>query len=191
MNEFSNSPAPKRYPVEVIRSERRAKTSEARLVNGVIKVRIPAWFSAQREEEVVTDFVERIELKMHSRNINLEARAQALAEKYHLPLPNSIRWVNNQDKRWGSCSRRSRNIRISNRLGKVPRWVLDHVILHELTHLVVPNHSKAFYDLLKRDPLTERATGYLMALSHRLDLGSLGDLAESPCTDETELRRAG
>lgn len=67
--------------------------------------------------------------------------------------------------RWGSCTSASGDIRISTRLTDVPPWVLDHVIVHELAHLVVADHSAEFQRLVNQNPLAERAEGYLMALS--------------------------
>ena len=158
-----------RYPVEVIRSERRVKTVSARIVDGVIRVRIPSWMSAADEQTFVTDIVERIEQERRSQAIDLEARARALATRFDFPQPTSIRWSTRQRLRWGSCSTDSGHIRISDRLVDVPPWVLDHVIVHELAHLEVPDHSPAFHALVERNPLAERAKGYLMALSDRLD----------------------
>ena len=43
----------------------------------------------------------------------------------------------------------------------MPAWVLDYVILHELTHLLQPGHGRAFWSLLEFYPRTERARGYL------------------------------
>ena len=43
----------------------------------------------------------------------------------------------------------------------MPPWVLDYVILHELTHLLQPGHGRAFWSLLESYPRTERARGYL------------------------------
>ena len=154
-----------RYPVEVIRSDRRHKTVSAKIVEGVIRVRIPAWMSADDERRFVTDVVARIERKRQSDAVDLEARAVRLADRFDLPHPTSVRWVSNQNQRWGSCTIATGEIRISDRLVGVPPWVLDHVIVHELVHLVVPDHSPAFHELLARDPLAERATGYLMALN--------------------------
>lgn len=158
-----------RYPVEVIRSERRVKTVSARIVDGVIRVRIPAWMSEADEHKFVTDIVERIEQERRSHAIDLEARAASLAARFELPRPESIRWSKTQRQRWGSCSVHRGDIRISDRLVDVPPWVLDHVIVHELAHLVVADHSPAFEALVNRNPLAERATGYLMAVSDRLD----------------------
>jgi predicted metal-dependent hydrolase len=172
------------YPVEVIRSARRQKTVSARVVEGRIQVRIPAWMSPQDEDRFVTDVVERIELKRRSSAVDLEQRVVELAERYDLPTPASVRWATNQQHRWGSCSLGSRDIRISTRLVDVPPWVLDHVIVHELAHLAVPDHSPSFHALVARYPLAERATGYLQALSEVPAPASGGAIPSRP-------RRAG
>jgi predicted metal-dependent hydrolase len=158
-----------RYPVEVIRSERRVKTVSARIVDGVIRVRIPAWMSEADEHKFVDDVVTRIEQQRRSHAIDLVARAAGLAEKFDLPHAQSVRWSKTQRQRWGSCTVQRGEIRISDRLVDLPPWVLDHVIVHELAHLLVPDHSPAFDVLINRNPLAERAIGYLMAVSERLD----------------------
>jgi predicted metal-dependent hydrolase len=48
-------------------------------------------------------------------------------------------------------------------LAKEPSWVLDYVIVHELAHLHVRGHDKAFWELVNRYPLAERARGFLIA----------------------------
>ena len=158
-----------RYPVEVIRSDRRNKTVSARIVDGVIRVRIPAWMTAEDEARFVDDVVERIERERRSSAVDLLARAQTLADEYGLPHPTSVTWSKVQRQRWGSCSVNSGDIRISDRLVDVPPWVLDSVLIHELAHLVVPNHGPDFEAIMHRYPLNERATGYLMAVGDRLN----------------------
>lgn len=59
-----------------------------------------------------------------------------------------MRWVNNQNTRWGSCTPTRGTIRLSSRLVGTPEWVIDYVLLHELAHLLQPDHSRAFWNLL-------------------------------------------
>ena len=58
----------------------------------------------------------------------------------------SIKFVMNQNTRYGSCTSLDRTIRISERVKNMPSWVQDYIIIHELTHLLHPNHSKKFWE---------------------------------------------
>ncbi len=164
-------PAPAPLRVDVIRSAKRKKTSQARLRGDVVEVRIPAWFSAEQEDEVVAHFVGKFERARERALIDVEARARMLAARHDLPLPASIRWVSNQNDRWGSCTPSRGTVRLSDRMAGFPAWVIDYVIMHELAHLVHADHSPAFWEVVARYPRAERARGYLMAKA--------GD--ESPC----------
>ena len=67
--------------------------------------------------------------------------------------------------RWGSCSPHSGEVRLSTRLAAFPDWVIDYVIVHELAHLVIDGHGHEFWELVHRYPKSERAIGYLIAMS--------------------------
>ena len=54
-----------------------------------------------------------------------------------------MRWVDNQQSRWGSCTPSDRSIRLSSRLQGMPAWVVDYVLVHELAHLLEPGHDAA------------------------------------------------
>jgi predicted metal-dependent hydrolase len=158
--------------VEVVRSARRRKTVQARKVGGVLRVSIPAGMTVADEERWVAEMVRRMERRAASDTIDLAARAEALAERYGLTRPAAIRWVDNQESRWGSCTPSDGTIRISSRLVGEPAWVLDYVIVHELAHLSAPYHDRRFWALVGRYPRTERARGFLMArgLDHDPDV---------------------
>ncbi len=61
--------------------------------------------------------------------------------------PNEVR-IKNQKTRWGSCSSK-RNINLNYRLIMAPLEVIDYVVVHELSHLIELNHSKAFWQKVK------------------------------------------
>lgn len=155
--------------VRVIRSPRRKKTSAARVVDGVIEVRVPDWLSRRQTDEIVAELVAKVNrtTALEARGPDLVQRAHRLARTLDLPEPVSIRWVANQARRWGSCTPSTGQIRISSRLRNVPAYVLDYVIAHELAHLTEPNHGPRFKALEDRFPDRQRAEGFLEAM----DLG--------------------
>ena len=52
--------------------------------------------------------------------------------------------------RWGSCNPKSKNIRINTELVKKPRKFLDYIVMHEISHLLHPNHNDNFIVLLNK-----------------------------------------
>jgi predicted metal-dependent hydrolase len=150
--------------VEVVRSAKRRKSVSARIVDGRIVVRMPQWMSKAQEREYVASMLQKLERQQASAAVDLAERAAELARRYDLPAPTSIRWVGNQRHRWGSCSPATGEIRITDRIAGFPGWVLDAVLVHEMAHLVEPNHGAAFHALANRYPRQERAHGFLIAM---------------------------
>lgn len=67
--------------------------------------------------------------------------------------------------RWGSCNARAKNIRLNTELVKKPKDLLSYVVLHEMAHLIEPNHSEEFLALLHRHyPAWREARSELNAL---------------------------
>lgn len=155
--------------VEVRRSERRHRTVSARLMDGKLVVHLPARMSKAEEAHWVDTMVRRFEARSVRRRLNSDGDLQRrAAELNRLYFGGRLEWVSlnyvtNQNSRYGSCSPLDGTIRISSALAEMPRWVRDYVLVHEMAHLVEANHSAAFWKLVNRYPLTERARGYLMA----------------------------
>ncbi|MEI4272043.1 M48 family metallopeptidase [Klenkia sp. LSe6-5] len=160
--------------VEVRRSARRRRTVTAYRQDGRTVVLIPASFSRTEERTWVDRMVAKLETRENRgrRQVDsdeqLMARARALAET-HLGgvLPRSVRWVDNQHRRWGSCTPADGTIRLSSRLRGMPDYVVDYVLVHELAHLLEPAHDAAFWALVGRYPRAERALGYLEGVEAR------------------------
>ena len=58
--------------------------------------------------------------------------------------------IKNMKTRWGTCNTKTRKIWLSLQLAQKPTVCLEYVILHELAHLKVRNHGKAFEAILNR-----------------------------------------
>lgn len=154
--------------IRVIRSRRRRRTASARIKNEVLEIRLPAWILPTEAQKIINKFTRSFEKRKKPRitsDRDLKKLADKLNQQYfqgELKF-RAICWAKNQNTLHGSCSYKNRTIRISNKLKTVPKWVLKAIIVHELTHLLVPNHSKKFWQIANRYPLMERSRGYLQA----------------------------
>jgi len=158
--------------IEIRSSARRRKSGVAFWEGGKIVVVVPARMSRAGSEVFAQQLVETLlsrTARRHASDAGLAARSGMLADQYLDGVrPASIRWSTRQHKRWGSCSLHSREIRIAARLQTVPEWVLDAVIVHELTHLVEANHSARFYELAARYQRQGEAHIWLEGFGHGL-----------------------
>jgi hypothetical protein len=152
--------------VEVRRSDRRRRTVSAYREGDTVVVMLPARMTRAEEQRWVAEMLERVTAREQRRRPSDDAllvRAEELARR-HLggkALPRSVRWVDNQGSRWGSCTPADASIRLSRRLQGMPPWVVDYVLVHELAHLLVPGHGQDFWALVAAYPKAERARGYL------------------------------
>jgi len=161
--------------VKIIRSKKRRKTVSAKIVGDELFVYLPTGISEEEEKRWVGKMKKWAEDHKKKEELNDSTNLKKVAEKINREYLNgkanlnSIEYVSNQKRIFGSCSVKSRHIRLSDRLAKMPDWVRDYVILHELTHLLYPDHSKSFWRLVNQYRFTERARGYLMACSLNSD----------------------
>jgi predicted metal-dependent hydrolase len=155
--------------VKIIRSARRKRTISARQDGDTMVLYLPTGLTPDEEQGWVERMRARLAASETRRTLKtdeaLKARTDELNRTYfggELKVA-EIRYVTNQNHRFGSCTPSTATIRLSHRLAQMPIWVLDYVIVHELAHLLQPNHSARFWKLVNRYKLSERARGYLMA----------------------------
>ena len=155
--------------VEVRRSPRRRRTVTAYREMGRTVVLIPAAFSPAEERRWVAQMVAKLQTREERRRRALGGDDALMARALELSAahldgaaePASVRWVDNQHRRWGSCTPADRSIRLSSRLQSMPEYVVDYVLVHELVHLLEPGHDDRFWALVARYPRAERARGFL------------------------------
>jgi predicted metal-dependent hydrolase len=161
--------------VEVKRSKRAKRNVTAYRDNDKTVVTVPTRMAKRDIDAYVVELVNRLDDRDErtSSQEALEQRARLLSRKYlgqdlfetH-KVPVKIRWVTNQNSRWGSCTPDEGTIRLSHRMQRMPDYVIDSVIVHELIHLLVTDHSPAFYELMNKFPQHEKAKAYLDGYSH-------------------------
>lgn len=168
--------------VIIIRSKRRKKTIQTKSGEGKLWIYLPAGMRPKDEQIWIDRMIKRNERWEQKKTCKqsdgwLMQRAEMLNKKFfNGALDFSIRFVTNQHSRFGSCTSLDRSIRISNRVRTMPSWVQDYIIIHELAHLVYPDHSKKFWETVDQYKYAERAKGYLIALGAE----PIDDELESP-----------
>lgn len=76
----------------------------------------------------------------------LTKRTEELSRKLHFPY-NKL-YIRDERSKWGNCSK-EKNISLNWKLIKTPIYVSDYIIVHELLHTSVMNHTQKFWTLLK------------------------------------------
>ena len=144
------------------------RSSRAKYINisvrgsGKIRVAVPGRVSYKKALKFLhskSDWVnkhlekmERIEEKIPLAKVDkayarqvLIPRLKYLAEKHGFEY-NKVA-LRNQKTRWGSCSSKN-NINLNINLVSLPQDLMDYVLVHELTHTKIKNHSKDFWNHL-------------------------------------------
>lgn len=174
MNSPANAMPP---PIRIVATRRRRRTVAARLRAGVLELLVPDWMSQaerQRWAEVMSRRLQRRAERSRPSDERLAGRARALNEKH---FGGRLRWTSiafaEMSHLWGSCTFTSGAIRIARRAASLPDWVLDYLLVHEMSHLEHSDHGLAFHEMENRYALTERARGYLMAVDHAAGSGAV------------------
>lgn len=75
----------------------------------------------------------------------LPLRTKELSQQYNFHF-NKV-FIKNAKTLWGSCSAKN-NINLNLHLMRLPDYLIDYVIIHELCHTVEKNHGKRFWALM-------------------------------------------
>ena len=85
-------------------------------------------------------------IKREEAREKLGKRLSELAQKHNFQY-NRVS-IRNQRTRWGSCSSKD-NISLNMKLLHLPNHLIDYILLHELVHTRVKNHSEDFWNELE------------------------------------------
>ena len=96
----------------------------------------------QDREQIVTSFLRKV----------LYNKALEFINKYEKIMgvhAEQLR-IKKMKTRWGTCNIEAKRIWINYELIKYPIECLEHIVVHELTHLLETNHTPRFYALLEK-----------------------------------------
>lgn len=97
----------------------------------------------QRRERLVKRFLHRECVVVFTQTLD---QLYPLFAKYGVGRP-TLR-IRDMETRWGSCLAKKGIITLNTRLLEAPQNCIEYVVMHELCHLIHPNHSKSFYSFL-------------------------------------------
>lgn len=106
----------------------------------------PHWRLWQIKKELM-DLIYKLVAK-HQRE-SVSKLVHSLNKKFFQEKINQVVLKNNAS-RWGSCSG-NKNINLATRLLFLPYPLLEYVCVHELAHLIIPNHSQKFWALVRKN----------------------------------------
>jgi predicted metal-dependent hydrolase len=161
--------------LSVVVERKRIKNVNARLRGSTLAISAPHRIPDSDLDRIIVDLARRLLRRAHAHAVNREedavALAQAIATRFRKvvakPLEvREVRFVTTQQARWGSYSQATGTIRLNAVLRRMPRWVLESVVAHELAHVVHQDHSPAFWSLARQVyPDTDRARAFLAGVA--------------------------
>lgn len=69
-------------------------------------------------------------------------------KQFPINIPNPTLTIRKMKTKWGVCNVKTNRVTLNLELIKKDIKYLDYVIVHELSHLIYPNHSKDFWNLV-------------------------------------------
>jgi predicted metal-dependent hydrolase len=121
---------------------RQSESEEVKLIGGYLYIYVGDTSNADKVRELLCQwYAAHAEVRFNER---LTACMQQIAG-WNIPTPQLE--IRSMVRSWGSCSPSGR-LTLNIDIVRAPRACIDYVILHEICHLVHPNHSREFYKLL-------------------------------------------
>lgn len=118
---------------------------KSRVSEQKIKIYInPNEISKKKSQNEIKKII--IEVLRKEAKLYLPHRIEELAKPHNLKFIKLT--IKDMKSQWGSCSY-CNNINLSLHLMRLPRKLIDYVIMHELTHTIEKNHSNRFWDKLE------------------------------------------
>lgn len=127
----------RQYKLKILKEN----THGIRLYRGIFEISTPNT-SALSVEILLTEWY-----KQKARTLLSELYDEVLLRYPKFYKKNPTLRIQKMSNRWGSCTK-SGKIIINSELIKAPKACIEYIIIHELCHLLYPNHNKSFFNYL-------------------------------------------
>ena len=154
--------------VHIVRS-RAARNLSLSLSRQHLRVTCPRWLSVRKALDFVRSresWIAEQRVLVSSRREDLiargvdydsidpgEAERMLTSRLKELATRHNFSWrritIRNQQTRWGSCTTKG-DISLNRKLAALPEELRDYVILHELLHTIIHDHSSHFWSELEK-----------------------------------------
>lgn len=132
------------YEIEVIQGEDN-KSVEITLKDGKFQIRVSSSLKGDnRRETIIRELVQ-----WYKKQARIKYKERVELYRNIMNVTYNKIYIRDQKTRWGSCSSKG-NLNFNWRLIMAPLSIMDYIVVHELVHLVHPNHSKDFWKLVKK-----------------------------------------
>lgn len=132
--------------VSLLVEESPTRRPQAHTEGELVRVNVAPGLTTEKKTEAVRDALVAW-YKEQAKRFLEESVAEWLPRMGRAQMPRVL--VREQRRRWGSCSADG-TLRFSWRLAMLRPELVESVVVHELAHLDVMNHSKAFWDVVER-----------------------------------------
>ena len=133
----------KNYPLKIFNRE--ATRNSICFADGQFIVNI--WPSKNVTPEYIERLYEHWLIKIA--RLILKHMVESYSEKLYVAKPEKI-VIKRLKKRWGSIGKKGDTINLNVNLIKAPEDVVNYIILHEMCHLSIKEHSHHYWDLLHK-----------------------------------------
>jgi len=133
----------KNYPL-VIKKNKKQSENELQLINGEFVARIKS--SSKNSKRLIKNLYES--WLLDNAQIILKEKVEKCSQKTGIVVERIN--IKNLRKRWGSLTKDKKTINLNVNLLKAPDDVIDYIILHELCHVKINNHSHHYWDLVRK-----------------------------------------
>jgi predicted metal-dependent hydrolase len=134
----------KNYPLVMVKKKNKKQSeNELRLIDGKFVATIKSSKNSKRSIKNLYD-----SWLLDNAQIALREKVEKCSKKIGIGVERIS--IKNLRKRWGSLTKDKKTINLNVNLLKAPDDVIDYIILHELCHVKINDHSHHYWDLVRR-----------------------------------------